>query len=331
MSVARKVVLSVLAISAFAAGLWWFQFRTSDEGPLQLYGNVEFRQISLSFNGSGRIETILVEEGSAVKAGEVLARLGTERLLPQIRQAEAQRAAQQAIVEALRLGTRPELVAQAQANLAIAQVRVAEARRYFDRQTLLRNSAVVSAQIVDKAQSELDTAEAQVVVAQTAVDLALAGPRQQEIDQAEAQRDAIDAQIELLKIQLADSSLRAPVDAVVRSRLMEPGEMASAATPVFQLAVPSPKWLRGYVSGGQLGTIKTGMAAQIFADGSEDQWLAGQLTFISSVAEFTPRTVQTEELRSSLVYEVRFLVDDQDDRLRLGMPVTIRFPGAGHD
>jgi len=100
--------------------------------------------------------------------------------------------------------------------------------------------------------------------------------------------------------------------------------MASPQRPVFTLAITDPKWVRAYVAEPDLGRIKPGMPATLSTDSHPGEALDGKIGYISSVAEFTPKTVQTEELRSSLVYEVRVLVDDTNDRLRLGMPATVR-------
>jgi HlyD family secretion protein len=105
---------------------------------------------------------------------------------------------------------------------------------------------------------------------------------------------------------------------------MEPGDMASPQRPVFTLAITDPKWVRAYVTEADLGRVRPGMVATLATDSHPGEPLAGKVGYISSVAEFTPKTVQTEQLRSSLVYEIRVLADDPGDRLRLGMPVTVR-------
>jgi HlyD family secretion protein len=106
--------------------------------------------------------------------------------------------------------------------------------------------------------------------------------------------------------------------------------MASPQRPVFTLAITDPKWVRAYVTEADLGRVRPGMAATLHTDSHPNQPLAGRVGYISSVAEFTPKTVQTEELRSSLVYEIRVLADDPEDRLRLGMPVTVRISLDGN-
>jgi HlyD family secretion protein len=104
---------------------------------------------------------------------------------------------------------------------------------------------------------------------------------------------------------------------------LEPGEMAAPQRPVLNLAIIDPKWVRAYVAETDLGKIHTGMKASISTDSFPGQALSGWVGFIASVAEFTPKSVQTEELRSSLVYEVRVFVQDPSDEMRLGMPATV--------
>ena len=161
-------------------------------------------------------------------------------------------------------------------------------------------------------------------MAQSALDLAIAGPRAEELLQAEAQLRGNEAQLALIRQELDDAELVAPFDAVIRSRLMEPGEMAAPTKPVFSLATIGTKWVRAYVSEVNLGHVRSGMRAKVTSDSFPDRPLDGWVGFISPVAEFTPKTVETEDLRSSLVYEVRVFVEDKDDMLRLGMPATVK-------
>ena len=181
----------------------------------------------------------------------------------------------------------------------------------------------MSQQDLDNAKAALDVAEAKLAVNQKALDLAVAGPRQEDIAQAEAELRADEAQAAFLREQLADTTLVAPSEAVVRTRLMEPGEMASPQKPVFSLAVINPKWVRAYVAEADLGKLRMGMPASIAIDSFPDQRFRGWVGFVSPVAEFTPKNVETEELRTSLVYEVRVFVKDPSDQLHLGSPATV--------
>jgi HlyD family secretion protein len=323
----RTLLILGLIVIVIVAGLaFWLDRRDGAVREIILYGNVDFRQIELSFNNSERIAEVLVHEGDRVRQGQLLARLDTSRLVPQLAQAEAQAAAQAQILTRLRNGTRPEEIAQARANVESAKADVANARQQYER---LKSASELSAgravrqQDVDNAGTALQVAEARLAVNQKSLELALAGPRKEELTENEARLRAQQAQAALLRQQMIDTQLFAPVDAVVRTRIMEAGEMASPQKPVFSLAVTDPKWVRAYVVETELGRVRPGMTAAIVVDSFPDRRFDGWIGFISPVAEFTPKTVQTEELRPSLVYEVRVFVNDASDELRLGMPATV--------
>jgi HlyD family secretion protein len=328
----RVIILLVLVIAAGGGlGWWWFNHGSNGNGPLVLYGNVDLRQVDLAFNDSGRIAAVLVDEGAAVKKGQVLARLDTSRLEPQIAQAEANVAAQAAAVDKLHNGNRPEDIAQAAANVDAAQASAHNAELTYQRFVTLQDSPggspAVNQSQIDSAKAAKDSADAQLEVAEQALILAKAGPRKEDIAAGEAQLRAAQAGLALLRQQLKDAELDAPADGIVRSRLLEPGEMASSAKPVFAIAIMTPKWVRAYVSEPDLAKVAPGAAVTVSVDGT-GQSFSGHVGFISSVAEFTPHAIQTAELRTSLVYEVRVLVDDPNDVLRLGMPATVAFANA---
>lgn len=322
------IPLAVVACVALAAGIWWQVSHRKGDGALVLHGNVDIRQIALAFDGSGRVAELRAEEGDNVKAGAVLGILDTRTLALQAEQAQAQIEVQQQNLTRLRNGSRPQEIAQARSRLAAAQ---ADAER--TRQDLARLQEVaantqgrgVSTQDLDRAKSGLRIAQATATERQEALRLTEIGPRQEDVAGAEAQLKASQAQLALLRHQIVQGTLVAPADAVIRSRLLEPGDMASPQKPVFALALTHPKWVRAYVGEPDLGRVKPGMVARVTTDSAPEQPINGTVGYISSVAEFTPKSVQTEELRTSLVYEVRVLVEDREDRLRLGQPATVRF------
>ena len=317
----------LIAVSLIAAFVAW-RLMQGESAPmhLTLYGNIDLRQVQLSFNNSERIAAVLVQEGDRVREGQLLARLDTARLEPQLAQAEAQAAAQLQVVKRLRRGSRPEEIAQARAKLQAAQADLINARQQYER---WKSAAEISAgravrqQDVDNARTAVQVAEARLAVVQKTLDLAIAGPRREEINESEARLKAFEAHANVLRQQLKDAQLIAPMDAVIRTRVMEPGEMASPQRPVFSLAITDPKWVRAFISEPDLGKTKPGMPAAVVVDSFADRRFEGWIGFISPVAEFTPKTVQTEELRTSLVYEVRVFVKDPADELRLGMPASV--------
>jgi HlyD family secretion protein len=319
-----KRIPLILAFLVLAGGIaWWTVGRHPVTHELVLYGDVDLRQVELAFNDSERIAAVLVQEGDRVKHGQVLARLDTKRLEPEVAQAEATAVAKREAVERLRNGSRPQEIAEAQANVESAKADAINARGQYERRKKLAANWVVSQQDLENAKAALDVAEAKLNVNQKALDLVIAGPREEDIAQAEAEWRSDQAQAALLRQELADAQLLAPVDAVVRTRLMEPGEMASPQKPVFSLAVTDPKWIRTYVAESDLGKMRTGMRASIATDSFPAQRFDGWVGFVSPVAEFTPKTVETAEMRTSLVYEVRVFVKDPSDQLHLGSPATV--------
>jgi HlyD family secretion protein len=333
MSAKKPALLIVLFLAATTGAIvwWWGSDRRRAAGELKLEGNVDLRQVELPFNGSERIAAVLVEEGDRVHRGQVLARLDTSRLEPQVAEAEAQAAAARQIVERLHAGSRPEEIATARANLESARTDAANAQRLRERRERAAKTmapGVVSEEDLQNARAVGDMAEARVLVAQKTLELALAGPRKEDVAEGEARLAAAEAQAALLRRMRADAELVAPQDGVVRSRILEPGEMASPQRPVFSIAITDPKWVRTYVSEPDLGRVRPGMAATVSVDSFPDRRFEGWIGFISPVAEFTPKPVQTEELRTSLVYEVRVFVRDPEDELRLGMPATVHIPPA---
>lgn len=342
MSLKARLALLGLGLALLGALIWWSSGRSRGAQGLTLYGNVDLRQVDLPFHDTERVSQVLALEGERVRRGQVLARLDTSRLEPQVARAQAQVAVQQQVLARAHNGSRPEEIAQARANVAAAQAEAANARAQYARIESLANASegrAVSRQDLDAARATLDTALARLEVARKALALARAGPRREDVAQAEAQLKADEAQLALLTQQLKDAELRAPLDAVVRARLVEPGDMASPQKPAFTLAITDPKWVRAYVAGRDLGRVREGVRAAVSVDSFPGRHFESWVGFISSVAEFTPKSVQTTELRSSLVYEIRVFVQDPGDVLRLGMPATVRVTadaaaeapnGAGH-
>lgn len=320
-----RIIILVLLVSAVILGVRWFLKAEGNPSSsvLRIYGNIDIRKADLAFNEQERITQVLVEEGERVKAGQVLARLQTNRLEAQIRETQAKIAAQQEVIKRLEAGTRPQEIEQARAEVAAARARVKNAMKNYERIRETSRAGATSRQALDDIRAQLDVDQAQLKVKKKALNLALEGPRKEDIAAAKNHLETFKASLSLLQIRLADMTLTSPAPGVIQSRILEPGEMASPNRPVVTLALIDPKWVRAYVPEPDLGRINLGMKAVILSDSFPDQKFEGWIGFISPVAEFTPKTVETEDLRTKLVYEVRVFVHDFKELLRLGMPVTV--------
>ena len=326
-----RTVLTILCAVAAAAAAFWaisrFGGALSDAKHLsatQSWGNVDARYASLAFEGSGRILTLNVREGSRVRAGDELGRLDTTALEIEKTRADALYRALKAQADMAQSGYRAEDVRAAQKNAQAAANQLAQAERTYARQTELFKKNATSRQNLDDARYAVDTLKSEFAAAKASADAYAAGLRPQEVASALAQADAAKAQAERIGYEISTASkLTAPFDGVIRARLAEPGDMASPAKTIFEISIVSPKRIRTYLTERQLGLVKEGAAAQIQTDTTAS--VPAKVTFISNTAEFTPKTVQTETLRTALVYEVQLEAEDPENRLRLGQPVTVDF------
>lgn len=325
------VVLVVIAVVIIGFWAWKYHNKNQKDNVLTLYGNVDIRQVSLAFEQSGRIEKLLVQEGDKVKAGQLLATLNTNALHIQAKQAQAQLKAQKEAIVKQDVGARPEEISQAKAQLASAQAELDKTNKNLQRLQILVSSTdgrAISQQELDYAKSNKDSAEAAVRERQANLELIIKGARQEDREATKAQYEVTKANLDLINYNLTQAELKSPVNAVVRARLQEVGDMTTAQKVVYTLALTDPKWIRVYVNEQDLSSIKMGGTAQVIRDSDPNQPINGKIGYISSVAEFTPKTVQTEEIRTTLVYEVRVYVNDPNDQLKMGQPVTLKVPLA---
>lgn len=319
------VILVVLGIIGAAA--YYFLSRNHvPEKTVTIYGNIDIRQVQAAFDDNGRILDLKVQEGDRVKKGQLLAELDPVRFQDAVARDQGQVAAQEQVLARLLAGSRPEEIAEARAEVAAAQATLSNAEITWQRQQSLATEQYVTKQSLDNATAALKTARANLDHAQQALILAIKGPRKEDIAAARHQLHADQASLSLAQRELADSKLYAPEEGVVQDRILEPGDMISPQTPVFTLALDNPVWVRAYLPEKALGQVRLGMKATIDSDSFPGKSFSGWVGFISPTAEFTPKTVQTTELRTELVYRVRIYACNPQHRLRLGMPVTVHIP-----
>jgi len=267
-----------------------------------------------------------VQEGDRVHAGQLLATLDTQRFAASVAEAKAKAAAQRQIVARFEAGNRPQEIRKAKADFEAARADLENAQLTYGRITNLVTQSVDSQQRGDDARAALDMARARLAAARETCDLMVLGPRQEDIAAAKATLQADEGQLVLAQQNLADSRLYAPTNGIIEDRLLEPGDMASPQKPVFTLALNNPVWVRAYVPETALGKIHPGMKATVTADSFPGKKYEGWVGFISPTAEFTPKTVETTEVRTKLVYQVRVFALNTQDELRLGMPAMVSIP-----
>lgn len=291
--------------------------------PLTVFGNVDIREVQLAFQDGGRLLRLVVDEGDRVRQGELVAELDPTRFQLEVQRLSGEVRAQAKVLERLHHGSRPQEIGQASAGVASAVARLNEAELLLARKQSLLVTNGISRQEVDSAVAGVKVLRAALNMAEEELSLVMEGPRKEDIAAATATLDALQIARELAQQRLTDTRLLAPADGIIRNRILEPGAMVVAGTPVLTLALTDPLWARVYISEPDLGRIREGMAAELRTDTYPDRIYRGWVGFISSTAEFTPKTVETTELRTKLVYRARVMVCDPQHDLRLGMPVTV--------
>jgi HlyD family secretion protein len=321
---------TIIAIAAMSVSGGFVAYRTifaaDSNNTITASGTVEATQAELGFQTAGRLQQISVREGDQVAAGAQIAMLERDELIAQKDVAKAQLAGAHASLAELTAGSRREEIAEARAALTIATERRDGARRDVERLRPLADQSLVSKQTFDRQSTDLSIADGQVAQANEQLQILQSGPRAERIAAQRAATEQAAAVVGRMDAMLAQTLLVAPVSGVVTVRHREPGEALSPGLPVVTLRDLQNRWVRIYVPGDQVGRITLGQAAVITADADPSHEYKGVVSYIASVAEFTPRNVQTTKDRVKLVYEVRVrITGDESIDLKPGLPADVRF------
>lgn len=320
-----RIVLACIcgAVALTSAYFLWRHLHSVPGNELTLYGNVDIRQVDLGFRVGGRIAEVLVDEGDLVQEGQPLAKLDSDILKQQRDQAQAKVDAQKADLAKLERGYRSEEIAQASAAVSAAKAQAENSSINLRRVQSMRAANAISQKELDNARAQDREATARLRSAQDNLDMLSSGYRAEDILAQKAALEAAQAELELAEIYVEDAVLKAPQKGIVLTRAREAGAIVQTGQTVYTLTLNDPVWLRAYISEPYLGLIKPGMPVRISIDSYPDRQFAGNIGFISPEAEFTPKTVETKDVRTNLVYRLRIRVDDPDDVMRQGMPVTV--------
>ena len=333
------VLLLIIAVCSWASLQYVKRGNVTNSEFLSYYGNVEIRRVNMSFRVGGRLEDVLVEEGNSLKKGQAFARLDcslfeVEVKLAQSARDQAEAALEQAKAELAKAiaGPRKQEIDEARALVEEYKAVSLLAETDLARNQNLIGKNAVSQSGLDSALSTRDVATSRLVRAEASLSLLEEGTRQEDLDsaraavtQAEAALTQAEATLERARISLADTELLAPNDGILLTRVVEPGAMVSAGQTVATLSLRDVVWAYIFLEEPDLGKVAPGMKVEISTDSSKKVY-SGHIGYISPEAEFTPKTVETPNLRTNLVYRARVVVETPDLGLRQGAPVDVKIP-----
>lgn len=276
----KKIILFLFLISLSCYGYWYYKNQSKEiVNPFEitLYGNIEIRQIDLSFQVAGKITALFKEEGDEVKKGDLLATLDE-------------------------LDYKANYV-KAQADLERTSALKKDALQKYNRNRSLAKTGAVSKETLETSDNTKDRTEAEYQAAKAVLTLA--------------------------QNQLDYTKLYAPDDGTITSRVLENGTNVTIGRVVYTMSKTKPIWVRAYINETDLGNIQYGQEVDVFTDTIDpntyqNRQYKGKIGYISPVSEFTPKTVQSTDIRTSLVYKTRVYIDEPDPFLRQGMPVTLK-------
>ncbi len=295
----------------------------SDPNLISASGNIEATEVTVSSKSAGQIQSISVDEGANVKEGETLVRLDHSLLDVQLRQSQALIEQSEAQLRLLQSGAREEDISIAIKQVELAEINLQQAKEDRDRFALLLESNTITRKQFDDAATKFEQATNQFNTATENLKKARNIIRPEEIESAQANLKRSQAGADLIKKNIEDCIITSPITGTVTKKFSEAGEFVTPGASLLNIADLSVVDLKIYVTGEELGKIKIGQKAEVITDSFKDKKYSGEIIFISSDAEFTPKNIQTKEERTKLVYAVKIRIPNPERELKSGMPADV--------
>ena len=322
----RRIVIVLLLAAVLGGGYYYYRYThvtTAAAGTLLLSGNVEAHESVVAFRTQGRIVALPVEEGSTVKAGELLARLDDADYQQQVRIDEATLHTRDRELQLAEAGNRAQDIRASEQTVADAKADLELKRIDLERYTALYKRDAISAQTRDQADTAFRRAQAVYERTQQNLSETREGTRKEQIAVSRATLHAAQQSLELSKVRLDYTVLASPVTGVVSVRQAELGEYVVPGTPVVTIDDLDHLWVRAYVAETDMGRVRFGQQVAVRTDTYPGKSYKGTVAFISPEAEFTPKTVQTNKERVALVYRIKVDVENPNHELKPGMPADV--------
>lgn len=322
---AAALIVAIAAVALWRAAPWAPE---ADAGQVIASGTVDATEVAISFRVPGVLRERSVDEGSTVRAGDMLAALDARETSARLRQAQAAEDSARARVFDMEQGYRPQEIAEARAQVEQARANLANLQDEARRSDTLFDGGAVTRQRRDRDRTAASVALEQHRAAGERLKLLQSGYRRQTVNAARAQLKEAQAAVESARVTLEDLQVRSPIDGVVTRKHAEPGETLAAGRPVVTVTDISKPWVRVYISEREIGKVALGAPARIKIDTFPDREFEGRVSYVAAQAEFTPKNVQTQEERVKLVFAVNVTARNADGVLKPGMPADVYIAGA---
>ncbi|MDR2342154.1 MAG: HlyD family efflux transporter periplasmic adaptor subunit [Campylobacteraceae bacterium] len=290
---------------------------------ISFYGNVDTRTVSLGFRFLGKVEKINKDEGDSVVEGEILASLDSKNLQNSIAEAEARLNAEKMKFDKLKNGFRKEDISEAKGEFEAAEANLKLTKDIFERQERLLEKSATSKEAYLNAKYKYEAAEGTFKKAESLYKMRIKGYQNEDIEAQNALVSSLEASLKSVLQDLEDSVIKSPFDGIILSRLKEEGAIVNPGERILEISRQDEFWVKAYVDESHLGAISQGDEVLVYTDVRKEPYI-GVIGNISPIAEFTPKNIETAELRSDLVYRFRVLIKDSDKKLKQGMPVTVK-------
>jgi len=295
-----------------------------DPNVIKASGTIETTNVTVSSKSNGQIKIITVKEGDQVKAGDVLLEIDHEMLDIQLRQSEAGTEFSDAQLKLLKSGARKEDIRQSHESVNQAKTNLDQAKQDFDRMSSLYETNTVTKKQYDDAAAKYDVSRAQYNSSKENYNKLKNLTRPEDIESARANVKKSVANSEAIKKSIEDSKVIAPIDGFITQKYVEIGENVVPSASLFKVSDLQTVKLIIYITEEELGKVKLGQKAEITVDSFKDKVFTGEVIFISSEAEFTPKNIQTPEERTKLVYAVKIQIPNPQFELKAGMPADAK-------
>ena len=318
----RRILLIIIVVVVIAVLLYYLFPQDKKEGNdfIKVSGNIEATEVDVGFKISGRIVSRFFGEGDWVDQGKVLAKLDAEDLRNRLEVARATLISAQARLNKLLAGSRPEEIRGAEATLNQVRFDLENKEAHYERMKLLFERGVIPKEVLDNSEAAFNIAKASLEKAKENYLLVKEGPRKEDIEDMRAQVDQARASVKLNVTQLSYTTLYSPISGVVLVNSGEIGEVVNPGTSILTLADIENVWLKAYIPETDLSKVKWGQEVIVTTDLRPKKEYKGRISFISSQAEFTPKQIQTEKERVTLVYRIKVDISNKDRELKPGMP-----------